>query len=133
MPWTREGERFASESSVFHDLFPKAEADELVMRSTLLGGLEHWLEESGLTQTQAAKALGITQVRVSDVKRGKIGQFSLDMLVRLASRAGEGWFWGAQRGISGRLATGSDLLGAFSRARLVKAPSWMRGYGIVAC
>jgi predicted XRE-type DNA-binding protein len=25
---------------------------------------------------------------VSDIKRGKIGQFSLDMLVRLASRAG---------------------------------------------
>src|SRR5438477_1483388 len=74
--------------SVFYDLFPKAEADELVMRSTLLRGLEHWLKESGLTQTQAAKAPGITQARVSDIKRGKIGQFSLDMLVRLASRAG---------------------------------------------
>jgi predicted XRE-type DNA-binding protein len=74
--------------SVFHDLFPKAEADELVMRSTLLRGLEHWLEKSGLTQVQAAKALGVTQARVSDIKRGKIGQFSLDMLVRLASRAG---------------------------------------------
>jgi predicted XRE-type DNA-binding protein len=74
--------------SVFHDLFPKAEADELIMRSILLRGLERWLKESGLTQTQAAKALGITQARVSDIKRGKIGQFSLDMLVRLASRAG---------------------------------------------
>ena len=47
--------------SVFYDLFPKAEADELVMRSTLLRGLEQWLKDSGLTQTQAAKALGITQ------------------------------------------------------------------------
>jgi predicted XRE-type DNA-binding protein len=74
--------------SVFYDLFPKAEAEELAMRSTLLRGLKHWLKESGLTQTQAAKALGITQARVSDFKRGKIGQFSLDMLVRLASRAG---------------------------------------------
>jgi predicted XRE-type DNA-binding protein len=46
------------------------------------------LKESGLTQTQAAKVLGITQARVSDIKRGKIAQFSLDMLVRLASRAG---------------------------------------------
>jgi predicted XRE-type DNA-binding protein len=73
--------------SVFYDLFPKAEADELVMRSTLLRGLEQWLKESGLTQTQAAKVLGITQARVSDIKRGKFGQFSLDMLVRLASRA----------------------------------------------
>jgi predicted XRE-type DNA-binding protein len=74
--------------SVFYDLFPKAEADELVMRSTLLRGLEQWLKGSGLTQTQAAKTLGITQARVSDIKRGKFGQFSLDMLVRLASRAG---------------------------------------------
>ena len=32
--------------SVLHELFPKAEADELAMRSTLLRGLEHWLEES---------------------------------------------------------------------------------------
>jgi hypothetical protein len=53
--------------SVFYDLFPKAEADELVMRSTLLRGLEQWLKESGLTQTQAAKTLGITQARVSDI------------------------------------------------------------------
>jgi predicted XRE-type DNA-binding protein len=52
--------------TVFYDLFPKAEADELVMRSTLLRGLERWFKESGLTQTQAA---GITQARVSDIKR----------------------------------------------------------------
>ncbi len=74
--------------SVFYNLFPKAEADELVMRSTLLRGLEQWLKESGLTQTQAAKVPGITQARVSDIKRGKFGQFSLDMLVRFVSRAG---------------------------------------------
>ena len=32
--------------SVFYDLFPKAEADELVMRSTLLRGLEQWLKKA---------------------------------------------------------------------------------------
>ena len=32
--------------------------------------------------------LGITQARVSDIKLGKIESFSLDLLVRLASRAG---------------------------------------------
>jgi predicted XRE-type DNA-binding protein len=74
--------------SVFYDLVPTAEAEELVMRSTLLRGLEHWLKESGLTQTQAAKALGITQARVSDIKRGKIGQFGLDILVGLAGGRG---------------------------------------------
>ena len=74
--------------SVFYDVFPKAEADELVMRSTLLIGLELWLKESGLTQAKVAKALGITQAQVSDIRRGRFGQFSLDLLVRLASRAG---------------------------------------------
>jgi predicted XRE-type DNA-binding protein len=59
------------------------------MRATLLSGLERWLKKSKLTRAQAAKALRITQARVSDIKRGKIGQFSLDMLVRLASRAAE--------------------------------------------
>ena len=74
--------------SVFYDLFPRDKAAELIMRSTLLIGLERWLKTSKLTRAQAAKALHVTQARVSDIKRGKIGQFRLDMLVRLASRAG---------------------------------------------
>jgi len=74
--------------SVFHDLFDAEEAVELEVRATLLRGLEQWLAGSGMTQTQAAKVLGVTQARVSDIKRGKIGQFSLDLLFRLAARAG---------------------------------------------
>ena len=74
--------------SVFHDLFPAGEAAELEIRSAVLHGLEHWLARSGMTQVEAAKVLGITQARVSDIKRGKIGQFSLDLLVRIAARAG---------------------------------------------
>lgn len=71
-----------------HDrLFPAEEAAELTMRAELLRGLQIWLETAG-TQTAAAKLLGVTQARVSDIKRGKIGSFSLDLLVRLAARAG---------------------------------------------
>ncbi len=73
--------------SVFYDLFPRDKTDELVMRATLLSGLERWLTRSKLTRAQAAKALRITQARVSDIERRRIGQFSLDMLVGLASRA----------------------------------------------
>jgi predicted XRE-type DNA-binding protein len=54
----------------------------------LLRGLGRWLASTGMTQTQAAKVLNVTQARVSDIKRGKIHQFSLDLLVRLADRAG---------------------------------------------
>lgn len=73
---------------VFHDLFDEDRAAELTMRSELLRGLQAWIAGSGLTQTAAASDLGITQARVSDIKRGKIESFSLDLLVRLAARAG---------------------------------------------
>jgi predicted XRE-type DNA-binding protein len=59
-----------------------------LMRAQLLMGLEHWLEKSRMTQAEAAKVLGVTQARVSDLKRGKINRFSMDLLVRLAARAG---------------------------------------------
>lgn len=74
--------------SVWHDLYPEDQAAEMEMRSLLLQGLGAWLGDSGLTQTEAAKVLGVTQARVSDLKRGKISSFSLDLLVRLAARAG---------------------------------------------
>jgi predicted XRE-type DNA-binding protein len=73
--------------SVFYDLFPAEKAAELEMRAQLLMGLERWLENSRVTQ-EAAKVLGVTQARVSDLKRGKINRFSMDLLVRLAARAG---------------------------------------------
>jgi len=75
--------------SVLDDLFAPEEAAEMEMRATLLRGLEAWLAENpGMTQTTAAEILGVTQARVSDIKRGKISKFSLDMLVKLAARAG---------------------------------------------
>jgi predicted XRE-type DNA-binding protein len=74
--------------SVFYDLFPAEKAAEMEIRAQLLMGLEQWLEKSGMTQAAAAKVLGVTQARVSDLKRGKIDRFSMDLLVRLAARAG---------------------------------------------
>jgi predicted XRE-type DNA-binding protein len=62
--------------------------EEQQIRAALTLGLERWLGASGLTQTAAAAVLGTTQARVSEIKHGKTGQFSLDLLVRLAARAG---------------------------------------------
>ena len=75
-------------SSVLYDLFPAEKAAEMEMRAQLLMGLEHWLGKSRMKQAEAAKVLGVTQARVSDLKRGKIDRFSMDLLVRLAARAG---------------------------------------------
>ena len=42
----------------------------------------------GLTQAQAAALLGVTQPRVSDLVRGKIDRFSVDILVAMLGHAG---------------------------------------------
>lgn len=75
--------------SVLNELFSPEEAAEMEMRAALLRGLETWLaQHPDITQTAAAEVLGVTQARVSDIKRGKISKFSLDLLVKLAARAG---------------------------------------------
>ena len=58
------------------------------MRDALGTALEGWLAGARLTQTAAATVLGTTQARVSEIKHGKTAHFSLDLLVRLAARAG---------------------------------------------
>lgn len=75
-------------ASVFQALYPADQAPEMEIRAQLLHGLTEWLKASGLTQVQAAKALGVTQARVSDLNRGMINRFSLDLLVRIAARGG---------------------------------------------
>jgi len=78
-----------SSGNVFTDLgFPPEEAAILAMRADLMAQLRLVLEKRDWTQVEAAKALGISQSRVSDLMRGKWDKFSLDMLVTLATRAG---------------------------------------------
>jgi predicted XRE-type DNA-binding protein len=83
-----KAEHTMSGTSVFYDLFSESEAAELEMRAILLHGLTAWLQDCGMTQAAADEVPGTTQARVSDIKRGKINQFSLDLLVKLAARAG---------------------------------------------
>jgi len=76
-------------SNVFADLgFDAAEASVLKMRSTLMNDLRLYIEKNGLTQVEAAKRLGITQSRVSDLIRGKWEKFNLEMLITLEAKLG---------------------------------------------
>jgi predicted XRE-type DNA-binding protein len=78
-----------SSGNVFADLgFDAEEAQNLLLRSQTMMAVTQWYEASGLTQAAAAKALGITQPRVNQLLRGKIGEFSLDALVNMATRVG---------------------------------------------
>jgi predicted XRE-type DNA-binding protein len=75
--------------NVFADLgFDAEEAQNLQLRSQAMMALESWYNASGLTQAKAAQSLGITQPRLNQLLKGKIGEFSLDALVNMATRAG---------------------------------------------
>ena len=69
--------------------FPPEEAAILAMRSELMCRLEILIRDKQRTQVEAAQVLGISQSRVSDLIRGKVEKFSLDMLITLATRAGK--------------------------------------------
>lgn len=65
-----------------------ATAENLKIRAALMRKLVGYIETAGLTQAAAAKQLGVTQPRISDLTRGKVDLFSIDMLVNMLSAAG---------------------------------------------
>ena len=65
-----------------------AEALNMQMRSELMVALKKIIKEKGWTQAEAAKQLGVTQPRISDLLRGKISLFGLDSLVNMVAAAG---------------------------------------------
>jgi len=78
-----------SSGNIFEDLgFPSEEAEYLKIRSTLMIHLRKAIEAKGLKQAEAAKLLGVTQPRVSDLYKGKIHLFSIDTLVDMLARVG---------------------------------------------
>ncbi len=78
-----------SSGNVFADLgFPPEEAAHLLIRTDLMLQLTDLIAERGLTQKAAAKALGVTQPRISDLVRGRLELFSIDTLVEMLSRLG---------------------------------------------
>jgi predicted XRE-type DNA-binding protein len=51
-------------------------------------GIERSYRRTGLSQSEAARLLGVTQPRISDLMRGKIELFGLDTLVNMIGAAG---------------------------------------------
>ena len=75
--------------NVFIDLgFDEAEAEILLIRADLTVSLEKHIASQGWTRAETAKRLGITRPRVSKLKKRAWQEFSLDMLLTLAARAG---------------------------------------------
>jgi predicted XRE-type DNA-binding protein len=64
------------------------QAENLKLRSSLMLALKRHIEREGLSQTEAAMAFGVSQPRISNLMRGKIELFGLDMLVNMLTAAG---------------------------------------------
>jgi predicted XRE-type DNA-binding protein len=75
--------------NVFVDCgFPPAEAENLRIRSKMMMALTGYIEERKLTQSRAARIMGVSQPRISNLIRGKIGLFTIDTLVNMVAAAG---------------------------------------------
>jgi predicted XRE-type DNA-binding protein len=79
-------QRFASVWDAIEDT--PEEAENMKLRSILMTALKNHITRIEINQDQAAKLLGVTQPRVSDLMRGKINLFALDALVNMAAAAG---------------------------------------------
>lgn len=78
-----------SSGNVFRDLgFSREEAEHLKVRAALMLHVQDIVRARRLRQTQAAKILGVTQPRVSDLLRGRIDLFSTDALIDMLTRLG---------------------------------------------
>lgn len=78
-----------SSGNVFRDIgFSREEAEHLLVRADLMIQLQKLITSRRLKQKAAAKVLGVTQPRVSDLLRGRIDLFSTDALIDLLARLG---------------------------------------------
>ena len=78
-----------SSGNVFKDIgFPAKEAANLLIRADLMILAAQTLKNRKLTQVRAARLLGVSQPRVSDLVRGRIDLFSIDSLVEILAKLG---------------------------------------------
>jgi|SRR5580704_10854262 predicted XRE-type DNA-binding protein len=75
--------------NVFLDCgFPPAEAENLRIRAKMMMALTGYIQDRKITQARAAGIMGVSQPRISDLMRGKIGLFTIDTLVNMVAAAG---------------------------------------------
>ncbi len=78
-----------ADGSIFADLgFPPQEAEMLKIRSTLMIAIHRTIDDRGLTKKEAAKLFGVTQARITALRRGQIDSFTSDELVAMLAHLG---------------------------------------------
>ena len=80
-------EHTRSGGNVFADL-ELPDADERMLKAQLAVQIRRFIEEKGWTQTEAARAVGLDQPKVSSLLRGRLSGFSVDRLLSILNRLG---------------------------------------------
>ena len=65
--------------------FQTAEAENLRIRAKMMMALTGYIRERKISQSRAAKVMGVSHPRISDLMRGKIGLFTIDTLVNMVT------------------------------------------------
>lgn len=74
--------------SPFHVTETSEVASKSVLKADLTILIRDIIEQQDWTQKEAAKRLGVSQPRISDVVNGKIDKFTLDMLFSMLDKLG---------------------------------------------
>ena len=75
--------------NVFVDCgFRPTDAENLRTRAEMMIAPTRCIQERKITQSRAARVMGVSQPRISDLVRGKIGLFTIDTLVNMVTAAG---------------------------------------------
>ncbi|MEM8814930.1 MAG: helix-turn-helix transcriptional regulator [Pseudomonadota bacterium] len=79
-----------TKGNVFRDLgFSEEDAVALAMRVDLAIEIEKFIKRKKLTQIKAAEFFGVPQPKISKIVGGKVGEFSIDYLVKMVAKAGK--------------------------------------------
>lgn len=74
-------------NNIFEALgFDKDKAENLRIRTQLMMTLKNFIRREKLSQTDAAKIFAVSQPRISDLTKGKVDKFTIDMLVNMLAK-----------------------------------------------
>ena len=78
-----------TKGNVFKDIgFTDEESVALAMRVDLAVEIKKFIKRKKLTQVKAAEYFNVPQPKISKIVGGKLSGFSIDYLVKMASKAG---------------------------------------------
>jgi predicted XRE-type DNA-binding protein len=66
------------------------DADNLLLKSPLVAKIDEVIEKRGLTRAAAGRIMGISQRKISELRNGRIGDYSVEHLYRLLYTLGVG-------------------------------------------